>query len=181
MLMALLRQAGSCFTVSVLMLATVADRVCAQTESVSPSENKAGMGARKLLELSRLVRLYPTQKRPSTYWSAAKTPVPSAKQLFDDAYKKEAANQTSEAISLYKQAVKADPELLAAYYNLGLCQESQEQYGQAVEAFKKCVELSPHAYRAIKHLAFDYSKLHDFEHAQVYIEHYLTMAPPTEL
>ena len=45
--------------------------------------------------------------------------------------------------SFFNKAIKADPENLLAYRNLGLFLFKQKKYGEAIDVFKKAVEIEP--------------------------------------
>jgi len=52
-------------------------------------------------------------------------------------------NRLEEAVTKYHEAIKRDPDMLAAPYNLGLVLNKQQEFGQAVLAFQRAIELNP--------------------------------------
>lgn len=62
------------------------------------------------------------------------------------------AGKRREAIDLYARSIQIDPSSSAAWYNLGLLQQQDQQYAAAAESFQKAAELDPRDPRP--HFAF---------------------------
>jgi len=68
------------------------------------------------------------------------------------------------AVKAYEAAIKADPNMFAAYYNLGNLQLERQDFEEAEDAFKGAVRIEPKNYKAHFNLAISLhyqSKLSD--------------------
>ena len=52
-------------------------------------------------------------------------------------------NQPKAAISLFKKALKSDPENVIALYNQGLALNQLKKYQDAISCFDKVIEINP--------------------------------------
>ena len=64
-----------------------------------------------------------------------------------------------EAISLFQQAIDADPSLAMAYYNLGLAQRLRGYLDEAITAYRQAIALSPYYAEAHQNLGVALFKL----------------------
>lgn len=107
-------------------------------------------------------------------WSATdpdpKTP---AGRYFHKGYRLQKRHRLDQAIPAYKKAVSLEPKMLPAYYDLGLCLESQEKWGEAEAAFEKVIQLSRLWPLGYKHLAFVCFKQGKDQEGRAYIHRFL--------
>jgi tetratricopeptide (TPR) repeat protein len=61
------------------------------------------------------------------------------------------------AISLYKKAIKEDPNFVEAYDNLGVCYRHAGDVDKAIESYKKSLEIQPNGPMAHSNLALIYN------------------------
>lgn len=62
---------------------------------------------------------------------------------FNDAVKKWEFKDVSEAIKLWKEALRIDPTIWVAYLGLGQAYDTQKEYSKSLEAYEKYMELAP--------------------------------------
>lgn len=73
----------------------------------------------------------------------------------------EALNVTPEddykkAISLYKKAVKIDPNFAFAYDNMGVCYRKINEYDKAIEAYENSLKIDPNGTMPLQNIAIAY-------------------------
>jgi len=55
-----------------------------------------------------------------------------------------------DAIFFFSKATVLGPNLIEAYYHLGLAYSAKKMYGAAIREWEKCIKLSPHNWWAKK-------------------------------
>lgn len=88
-----------------------------------------------------------------------------------DCYK---IGQYDQAIDLFKEAIRLDPNYIDAYYNLGSVLEYLEQYEEALAVFKQIIVRKPEDYDSVYKAAWLSFKLNEPQKAKTY----LSIIPP---
>ena len=73
------------------------------------------------------------------------------------------------AIESFRNAIKAYPDYIDAYYNLGSVLEYLKQYSEAITVFKQLYLRNPNDYEVLYKLAFLSVKLEDYTKASEYL------------
>ena len=89
---------------------------------------------------------------------------------FEIAEKLLAEKKYEESIVYFNQILKADPNLIPAIYNLGLCYEFLNQFEKAELSYDKCNSLKPDEIRFINNLATIYLKQKKFQQALILLK-----------
>jgi tetratricopeptide (TPR) repeat protein len=55
---------------------------------------------------------------------------------------------SEDAILHYQKAIQIKPDLVVAYFNLGIAYQSQSEYDKALSAYQRAIELEPGFYEA---------------------------------
>ncbi|MDX2146964.1 MAG: tetratricopeptide repeat protein [Planctomycetota bacterium] len=100
-----------------------------------------------------------------------------AMQLASDAVAAAKKDDHTRAIELNRQALEADPELAAAWHNLGTSLLSQQKYGDAQLAFERAAELSPTDPRPYANLGVLYREAGWYKDALRYFDQALEREP----
>ena len=79
------------------------------------------------------------------------------------------------AIESFRSAIRAYPDYVDAYYNLGTVLEYLKQYAEAINVYKQVYVRNPNDYEVIYKLAFLNSKIEDYQKAEEYIK----LIPPS--
>ena len=74
------------------------------------------------------------------------------------------------AIESFRSAIRAYPDYVDAYYNLGTVLEYLKQYAEALNVYKQVYVRNPNDYEVIYKLALLSSKIEDYDKAQEYIK-----------
>lgn len=74
------------------------------------------------------------------------------------------------AIESFRSAIRAYPDYIDAYYNLGTVLEYLKQYSEALSIYKQVYTRNPNDYEVIYKLAFVSSKLEDYDKTREYIK-----------
>jgi tetratricopeptide (TPR) repeat protein len=75
--------------------------------------------------------------------NSAEPPKRKARRLFNDAVANHIHGHTTQAVALYKEALKIDPELGDAHSNLGLAYNQMHNYASALSEFHKALAVNP--------------------------------------
>ncbi|MBI5963589.1 MAG: tetratricopeptide repeat protein [Chloroflexi bacterium] len=67
----------------------------------------------------------------------------TAEELFERAYAQQEAKNYDEAIRYYTEAIQLEPDLNAAYNNLGVLLNTLKRYDEAEAAYRKAIEINP--------------------------------------
>jgi len=89
-------------------------------------------------------------------------------------------NQFALAEKFFKQALKYDPTLSAAYNGLGIVYKSLKKDKEAIENWRKAVELDKYNLLAIYNLGVALAEINEKEEALKYLKRYLEIAPEDE-
>ncbi len=79
------------------------------------------------------------------------------------------------AIESFRSAVRAYPDYIDAYYNLGTVLEYLKQYAEALNVYKQVYIRNPNDYEVIYKMALMSSKIEDYDKAEEYIK----LIPPS--
>ena len=79
------------------------------------------------------------------------------------------------AIESFRSAVRAYPDYIDAYYNLGTVLEYLKQYAEALNIYKQVYVRNPNDYEVVYKLALMSSKIEDYTKAEEYIK----LIPPS--
>ena len=74
------------------------------------------------------------------------------------------------AIESFRSAVRAYPDYVDAYYNLGTVLEYLKQYAEAINVYKQVYVRNPNDYEVIYKLAFLSSRIEDYSQAKEYLK-----------
>lgn len=74
------------------------------------------------------------------------------------------------AIESFRSAVRAYPDYIDAYYNLGTVLEYLKQYAEAISVYKQVYVRNPNDYEVIYKLAFLNSKLENYDQTAEYLK-----------
>ena len=80
-------------------------------------------------------------------------------EFIHNATEKQRIGAYDESIELLRQAIKIEPESVAAYNQMGLVYSEADQRNEAIEAFKKSLEMEPNNLQALLGLGEVYSKM----------------------
>ncbi|PKN03456.1 hypothetical protein CVU75_02200 [Candidatus Dependentiae bacterium HGW-Dependentiae-1] len=83
----------------------------------------------------------------------------------------------AQAASFYMKAIKTNPKVAQAHYNLGLTLEKLDQNLQALAAFRKAIEIDPHYLNAHLRSIVILQKLQRYPEAQALLEKALALDP----
>ena len=86
-------------------------------------------------------------------------------------------NNNDEAKYNFEKALKIDPNLVDAYFGLGLVYESSQQYEKAIENYMRAIEIDPEYIQGYLGLGFDYVFLNQFDKAINYLQKALEIDP----
>jgi choline-sulfatase len=98
-----------------------------------------------------------------------------AREIRHDEDNSEAAAE--KAIALYKKVVAADPNVIDAWFNLGTLHSRLGRYRDAIDYFKRALQLKPDYDLPVVNMANAYRQLGDDDAALAGYEHYLTIDP----
>jgi Flp pilus assembly protein TadD/CO dehydrogenase/acetyl-CoA synthase epsilon subunit len=116
------------------MVGSIQDRQNQMIEKFKQFETN--LSADILGEIAAAVKEQPAQQLPSKAIDSI--------AFFSDAYKAESAGNLTQAEQLYRQAIKLDPNYVAAYNDLGhLLSKDPSRANEAEAAFRKAIELDP--------------------------------------
>jgi tetratricopeptide (TPR) repeat protein len=87
-------------------------------------------------------------------------------QLYEEAKLEEKSGHVDQAIQKYKQIIASQPNLAAAYSNLGRLYYQQGQLDEAVKALQRATQIDPKLEPPRALLGFVYFQLEDFEGAR---------------
>jgi tetratricopeptide (TPR) repeat protein len=92
----------------------------------------------------------------------------TAEEWFERAYAFDENKNFDEAIRCYNKAIKLEPNLVAAHYNLGsLLHENLKHYDKAETAYRNAIELNPSHYKAYSNLGLLLKSTKRYEEAEV--------------
>ncbi len=90
---------------------------------------------------------------------------------------KNSVESIERAISLYERVVAADPNVIDAWFNLGNLNARLRRFPEAIQYFKKALELKPDYDLPVVNMANVYRQMGQDEAALAGYEHYLTIDP----
>jgi tetratricopeptide (TPR) repeat protein len=147
---------------------------CALSQITARAETNESINSERVSRDRATATLTESDKRP--FWSP-KDPDPktTAGASFRKAYKLQKEGNFDIAVQTYKKAVLQNPKLTSAYYNMGLCFESQSKWADAEASFKNVIELARLMPEGYKHLAFVCFKQGKEADGRAYIRRFLSL------
>ncbi len=82
-----------------------------------------------------------------------------------------------EAIEIYKEVVKIEPDFFEAYSNLGVCYKNLNRLKEAREAFEYALKLKPDSAVAHNNIGNVYTLMERFDLAKAHYEKAITLKP----
>lgn len=86
-------------------------------------------------------------------------------------------NSFKEVVALLEEVVRADPKVIDAWFTLGNTYYREQRFKEAIEYFKRALELKPDYDLALINMSNAYRELGQDEAAQAGYEHYLRVDP----
>lgn len=110
-------------------------------------------------------------------WSQPPPPTAQVEKLWQKASEAQQANQYDVAVTLYKQILVLQPDLLEAEVNLGLMYQLRGDLQSAIGVFKQVLKRSPDLYPPNLLLGLDDLKLGKPDEARPYLDKAVILQP----
>jgi len=89
----------------------------------------------------------------------------TAEELYDRGLRHLWADDYENAIAFFGEAVKRDPEMAEAYFQIGYCKGKLRRYAEAIQPYKEVIRIKPDDADAYNNLCVSYNMIGRFEEA----------------
>ncbi len=103
-----------------------------------------------------------------------------ADQMADRAFELYEDGQISQALAQLAEAVEINPDNSAWHFNIALALDSMDNFDEAIEAYKKALDLSPDDPETLNCLAIDYTRTGEYDLALATFDEIQKIAPHFE-
>ncbi len=124
---------------------------------------------------ARLVELVREDSKPGEPWPwpvpelpGAGTSAPAKSEAlarFRDAFEKQRRGNLDEAMALYREAIRLDPQMARAFYNLAICHRQREENPEAIGCYLAAIRIRPAYVDARHNIALLLEKMGDLQGA----------------